>query len=183
MKCPLCKKRALNVVALAPDLEGRQCGECNGIWIARAKYDAWRKRLPGELPETEPDAEFVVNDTRGAKICPQCGRLLLPYRVGRGLAFSIDYCGACGGVWLDHNEWDAIKARNLHDNLHNIVSANWQSALRRADVEAAIEQTYRRILGDDYGKAAEIRDWLRNHPRQSALLAYLNDVQKAEQGS
>ena len=98
MKCPLCKTPSLDATVLAPDLEGCICGECNGVWIARTKYDAWRKRLPKDIPETASDAEFSVNDTRVAKICPQCGHLLLPYRVGHGLAFSIDYCGACGGV-------------------------------------------------------------------------------------
>ena len=120
------------------------------------------------------------DDTRVAKICPQCGHLLLPYRVGHGLAFSIDYCGACGGVWCDRNEWDAIKARNLHDNLHDIVSAHWQNAVRRADVDAAVEQTYRRVLGDAYDKAAEVREWLRNEPRRSTLLAYLSDARRPE---
>ena len=178
MKCPLCKTPSLDATVLAPDLEGCICGECNGVWIARAKYDAWRKRLPKDIPETASDAEFSVNDTRGAKICPQCGHLLLPYRVGHGLAFSIDYCGACGGVWCDRNEWDAIKARNLHDNLHDIVSAHWQNAVRRADVDAAVEQTYRRVLGDAYDKAAEVREWLRNEPRRSTLLAFLSDTQR-----
>ena len=41
MKCPLCKTPSLDATVLAPDLEGRICGECNGVWIARAKYDAW----------------------------------------------------------------------------------------------------------------------------------------------
>ena len=180
MKCPLCKTPSLDATVLAPDLEGCICGECNGVWIARTKYDAWRKRLPKDIPETASDAEFSVNDTRVAKICPQCGHLLLPYRVGHGLAFSIDYCGACGGVWCDRNEWDAIKARNLHDNLHDIVSAHWQNAVRRADVDAAVEQTYRRVLGEAYDKAAETRDWLRNHPQRSTLLAYLSDARRPE---
>ena len=67
MKCPLCKTPSLDATVLAPDLEGCICGECNGVWIARTKYDAWRKRLPKDIPETASDAEFSVNDTRVAK--------------------------------------------------------------------------------------------------------------------
>lgn len=178
MKCPVCKKHSLSVTTLIPDLDGRVCSVCNGIWVARNKYDSWRKRLPANIPETASDTVFSVTDTRGSKICPLCSHILLPYRVGHGLSFSIDYCSACGGIWFDHNKWDALKARNLHANLHNIVSDRWQIAVRRADAETAIEQKYKRMLGEEYEKAAEIRNWIRNHPKRTTLLIYLNDVQK-----
>ena len=166
----------MNAVDLAPDLAGLACSECLGVWIARGNYDAWRARQPGNLPENPTATQIAVTDSHKAKLCPQCGHLLLPYRVGHGLSFSIDYCGACGGVWLDCHEWDAIKARNLHDNLHDIVSAHWQTAVRQADVQEAIEQTYRRLLGASYGKASEMRAWLREQPQKGLLLAYLSDL-------
>jgi len=103
-------------------------------------------------------------------------QLLLPYRVGHGLSFSIDYCGACGGVWFDRSEWDAIKAKNLHGNLHDIVSAHWQSAVRRLEVQESIEQTYKRLLGANYGKASDLRAWLREQPQRSLILAYLSGL-------
>ena len=111
-----------------------------------------------------------------APLIPLCRHLLLPYRVGHGLSFSIDYCGACGGVWCDRHEWDAIKAKKLHGKLHDIVSDHWQSAVRRADVQDAIEQNYKRLLGVEYGKALELREWLRNQPQKSLILAYLSDT-------
>ena len=176
MQCPLCKKHAMSAVDLATDLSGLTCGDCSGVWIGRAKYDVWRARQPGDLPETPTTAQVAFTDTHKAKICPECGHLLLPYRVGHGLSFSIDYCGACGGVWCDRSEWDAIKAKNLHDNLHDIVSAHWQNAVRRADVQEAIERTYKRLLAAQYGKAAELRAWLREQPQKSLILAYLSDT-------
>lgn len=188
MQCPVCKKHMMNPVDLAPDLSGLGCGECAGVWIARTQYDRWRARQPGDLPEppaaakgsvadTQKTVQVAVADTHKTKICPQCGHLLLPYRVGHGLSFSIDYCGACGGVWCDRSEWDAIMARNLHDNLHDIVSANWQASVRRSDVQEAIEQTYKRLLGADYGKASDLRVWLREQPQsqRSVILAFLSD--------
>jgi hypothetical protein len=74
------------------------------------------------------------------------------------------------------NEWVAIKAKNLHDNLHDIVSAHWQNAVRQADVQDAIEQTYKRLLGPAYVKAQELRAWLRDQPQKSLILAYLAGV-------
>jgi len=188
MQCPICKKHTMNPVDLAPDLSGLACSDCTGVWIARTEYDKWRAKQPADLPEVaitdkgaadkQKSAQVAVAEPHKAKICPQCGHLLLPYRVGHGLSFSIDYCGACGGVWCDRKEWDAIKAKNLHDNLHDIVSANWQAAVRRSDVQEAIEQTYRRLLGAAYGKASDLRAWMREQPQpqRSVILAYLSDI-------
>lgn len=176
MQCAICKKHTMNAVDLVQGLSGFTCGECSGIWVARTTYEAWRTKQASDLPETSTDAQFDIAETHKPKICPQCGHLLLPYRVGHGLSFSIDYCGACGGIWFDKNEWDAIKAKNLHDNLHDIVSANWQTAVRRSDVQEAIEQAYKRQLGAAYSKASEVRTWLRDQPRKSLIIAYLSDT-------
>ena len=122
MQCPVCKKHTMGPRDLDADFSCMACAECSGLCITRAGYDAWRARQLAELPEISSDARVEVIETHKAKLCPQCGRLMLPYRVGHGLAFSIDYCSACGGIWLDGNEWEAIKARNLHDKLHEIIA-------------------------------------------------------------
>lgn len=166
----------MHAVNLVSDLWGSACSECSGVWIARATYDAWRAKQPGDLPETPMAAQVAVTDTHKAKICPQCGHLLLPYRVGHGLSFSIDYCGACGGVWCDRGEWNAIKAKNLHDNLHDILSQHWQKAVRQTEVQEAIEQTYVRQLGGAYSKVQEVRAWLRGQSQKALILAYLADT-------
>jgi Zn-finger nucleic acid-binding protein len=161
---------------LVPGLTGQTCSECSGVWLERARYDAWRAKQPNDLPETNTPTQLAISDTHKPKICPQCGHLLLPYRVGHGLSFSIDYCGACGGVWCDRGEWDAIKAKNLHDNLHDIVSQHWQTAVRQSEVQQSIEQTYARHLGASYAKAQEIRNWLRGQSQKALILAYLADA-------
>lgn len=176
MQCPLCKKHTMDTLDLAPDLTGSACSECSGVWLDRAKYYAWRAKHPCDLPETNTPAQLAVSDTHKAKICPQCGRLMLPYRVGHGLSFSIDYCEACGGVWCDRGEWDAIKAKNLHDNLHDIVSQHWQAAVRQAEVQESIEQTYARHLGPNYAKAKELKAWVRGQAQKAIILAYLADT-------
>ncbi len=174
MQCPVCLKRSLTAVELEPDLRAATCSACAGTWIARAHYDAWRARHPGDLPETPAPAQAQTHDMAKAKICPQCGRLLLRYRVGHGLAFSIDYCTACGGVWLDPSEWAAIRAKNLHDNLHQIISEQWQNDARQQAFHDALEHTYARLLGpDNYEKAKAARAWLRGQSQKSVILAYL----------
>lgn len=179
MQCPLCKKNTMTYTDLLPNLSGLSCSACSGVWIGRSHYDTWRARQPSDLAENPAPVQIGVNETHKGKICPECAHLLLPYRVGHGLPFSIDYCGACGGVWLERNEWDAIKAKNLHDNLHEIVSAHWQNAVRQDDVQLAIEKTYIRLLGGSYDKAREMRAWLKDQAQRRLILAYLSD-QKPE---
>jgi len=176
MQCPLCQKPTLAIVDLMPGLAGHTCSVCAGVWIDRAKYVAWRALQAADLPETNTPTPITISETPKAKICPQCGHLLLPYRVGHGLSFSIDYCGACGGVWFDRGEWDAIKAKHLHDNLHDIVSTHWQKAVRQSRVQESIEQTYARHLEGSYAKAQEVKLWLREQPQQALILAYLADT-------
>ncbi len=176
MLCPICKKHTMSPVELAPELTGMACSGCSGIWLDRNKYDTWRAKQPQDLPEISTPVQTVITETHKAKICPQCGHLLLPYRVGHGLSFSIDYCGSCSGVWFDRNEWDAIKAKNLHDNLHVIVSQHWQAAGRQSGIQEAVEKSYSRQLGTDYAKAQEVKAWLRNHPQKGLILAYLTDI-------
>jgi len=173
MKCPVCKKCSMNSVDIATDLTALTCRECSGVWFDRDKYDAWRAKHPADLPETNTPAQLGVSESHKAKICPQCGHLMLPYRIGHGLSFSVDYCGACGGVWCDRGEWDAIKAKNLHHNLHDIVSQHWQTTVRESGVQESIEQTYARHLGANYTKAQEVRTWLHGQPQKALILAYL----------
>ena len=176
MQCPICKTNTMNNADLLPNLTGAICDTCKGTWISRSNYDAWQARQPGDLPETTVEIEFTITDTHKAKLCPQCRHLLLPYRVGHGLPFSIDYCGTCGGVWFDPKEWEAIKAKNLHDNLHEIVSAHWQTEVRKDEVNKSIEQTYRRLLGPAYDQANQTRDWLRKQTNKALILAYLAEA-------
>ena len=176
MQCPLCKNLSLSPVELAPGLSGMACNKCSGVWVDRSKYDVWRGKQSHDLPEDAMPAQTTVTETHKAKICPQCGHLMLPYRVGHGLSFSIDFCGSCGGVWFDRDEWDAIKAKNLHDNLHDIVSKHWQTAVRQAGLQEAIEQIYARQLGESFSKAQEVRAWLQEQPQKRVILAYLADA-------
>lgn len=176
MQCPVCKKLSLQTVESAPGLTGLRCDACAGVWIPRTNYDAWHARLPSDLRESQAPAQYAGADAQQPKLCPQCGRLLLPYRVGHGLPFALDYCGACGGTWFDHGEWDAILARNLHGNLHDIITAHWQAAVREEEMHATIDRTYQRLLGPAYVKTVEFRTWLRAQPQKALILACLGET-------
>ena len=175
MLCPVCKKHTMQTAELAPGLSGLTCSDCSGTWIPRSNYDAWRAKQPASLPGTAMPLEIGNTDAHKAKLCPQCGHLLLPYRVGHGLPFSLDYCSACGGAWFDRGEWEAIQAKALHGNLHDIITMHWQAAAREEDLQEGIEKTYQRLLGPGYAKACEIRTWLQAQPQKGLILAYLKE--------
>jgi hypothetical protein len=87
--------------------------------------------------------------------------------------------GDAGAVIFDayqDGEWEALKATNLHDDLHDIVTQHWQAAVRESSVQNVIEPTYARNLGANYAKSQEVKAWLQTQPQKSLILAYLADT-------
>src|SRR4051794_6912760 len=99
------------------------------------------------------------------------------YLVGRGLSFSLDHCHSCKGIWLDGNEWETLQDRNLHDDLHSMLTDFWQSRARQEEQRRRMEQIYRAKFGDeDFERIQEIRAWVDGHPKKAELLGYLTDT-------
>ena len=182
MRCPVCKPpQSLELDSLEDGLASRRCPSCNGHWIRTADFWKWRARRPNapEIPAVEEST--VPPEPVGLRICPDCDYVLARYRVGRGLGFTVDRCRNCEGAWLDGGEWEALRARNLHDDLPMIFDEAWQRAARREMQEQATEENFRRRLGDDdYERAQEIRAWLDPHPKRSELFAYLQMKHRRE---
>jgi len=83
------------------------CGECAGVWIdgetlARSAPEA------DALPLSSRRPRGVALRRPGDRGCPSCARGLAGERVE---GIEIDRCTACGGVWLDAGEYDAVRAR------------------------------------------------------------------------
>ncbi len=182
MKCPVCESIHLKQEALLPGLAGFACGGCAGVWVDRERYEMWRSGKSTAVLAAGAEVKGIdaaaldVEDVSKAKLCPQCGHLLFPYRVGRGVDFRIDYCGACGGVWCDHNEWLALCEKGLHNKLHDIVSERWQLDLRCADLQRVREAAYEKRLGGAYPKSVEVREWLVGQKDKDLILAYLQSA-------
>ncbi len=177
MQCPVCKTQRCEMVDLTENLKAAACPECGGHWISHANYAAWLERHGETLPEKEfSEITFDVDDVAEAKICPDCGKILLKYKVGHGLDFFVDHCSGCGGIWLDRNEWAALQEKNLHDELHKVFSTSWQSQVRGEQMQSRLDQAYANRFGsDDYERAKEVRQWLQDHPQKQALTAFILD--------
>ena len=178
MDCPV-DKRPLRRLELEAGLPAFECGSCTGRWIRFGDYLAWRERQPGDTPEVPADANGageVATGSPGGSVrrCPDCGYLLTRYRAGHGVPFTLDRCGHCNGVWLDSTEWEALRARGLHDNIHQMFGPGWQYALRTEEQRTRLLAQFERQLGaEDYRKAHDFSQWLKDHPRRSEIFAFL----------
>jgi Zn-finger nucleic acid-binding protein len=176
MKCPVCKTTELSPINLDARLPAGGCPKCGGTWLSSFRYYEWLQVQGPSQPEKPYEGPpLTVSQTQDAKLCPECGRILIRYAVGHGTNFTLDHCGSCNGVWLDNNEWQALKGRNLHDEIHLIFSRDWQTQVRKEERKKHLESIYAQHFGKDYDEIKRIRQWLDQHPERGRLLAFLTD--------
>ena len=177
MNCPVCKSHELKSVELDSKLSAFACDTCGGNWINSSRYWDWLKEHGPNLPEKSVEGETInVSDHQQAKLCPECRRIMLRYKIGHGLGFSVDQCAGCNGVWLDSKEWDALKSRNLHDDINLIFTEPWQSAARKEEAHQHLDAIYAKQFKQDYDELKRIKRWLDNHPERERIIAFLNDA-------
>jgi Zn-finger nucleic acid-binding protein len=178
MQCPVCENSVLKHQELDKGLMAKHCLQCEGSWLPSFQYWRWLEKHGERLPEkeTEEGCFLPPADSKAGKLCPECGRFLTAQQVGHGVAFRLDRCATCGGIWFDKNEWATLKNRNLHDEVHLIFSAAWQSARKKQARSETYEQRIHTILGDsDYQHILEFQEWLKAHPQKSSIMSYLNE--------
>ena len=177
MKCVLCNG-AMSLVDLDDNLKGLRCLECEGTWIKANAYWKWLKSHEGRLPE-KPESETAdlpVEDSVNMKICPDCGHFLTKRKVGHGISFHIDRCQCCGGIWLDRNEWEVLKSRNLHDEIHFMFSQEWQEDIRAEERRKNYDNEIEKLIGkEDFAKVSEFKKYISSHIAKNIILAYLQN--------
>jgi Zn-finger nucleic acid-binding protein len=174
MQCPSCKSGLLVANVSGEGLRSRVCNQCEGRWISSTDYWKWLEQHGERLPESDRGGEeLVLEDSADPKICPDCGHIMFKYQVGHGLGFKLDHCDACNGVWFDRNEWDVLKSRNLHDEVHLVFSAPWQSEVKAEERARAFEILHRAKFGEDYERLKEFKRWIDGHEQRSSILAFL----------
>ena len=178
MNCPVCKYDSLKTQEIEPNLFAEVCEKCLGKWISSQNYEKWLEVhddiLP-ELPATE-NVNMTIPEFELARLCPNCRRILVKYKVGRSLAFKIDRCGSCAGVWLDEKEWETLKSRNLHDEINKIFTDHWQEEVKREETRQTLEAIYKEKFGeDDYLKIKDFKTWMEQHEKGGEILAFLRD--------
>ncbi|HYE66219.1 MAG TPA: zf-TFIIB domain-containing protein [Pyrinomonadaceae bacterium] len=177
MNCPVCKTSVLSLNSLESNLSSLKCDDCGGNWIRGSEYWKWLEKHGQNLPELHGQGETLpVSETQEPKDCPECRWVMVKYRVGRELGFSLDQCSGCKGIWFDKNEWELLRSRNLHDDVHSILTAFWQTEAAKEERSKRLEQIYvNRFGAEDYAEIKRVRAWLDAHQKKHELLAYLTD--------
>lgn len=177
MRSPLHPDSALVPVELEPKLSAFQCPVSNGYWIPLQSYMRWFKHQGHQVTPLPEGYKPHCDDDSGRPVlfCPESGSLLQRFRVGHGLSFRIDRSAITGGVWLDAGEWEALKSRNLHEELHLIFTSPYQKKLRSEELEQTVQETFEAKLGEaDFQKVVQFKEWMRGHPRAGEILAFLH---------
>ncbi len=95
------------------------------------------------------------------------------FAVGHDFGFRVER-SITGGIWLDGGEWEQLKSRNYHDELHLLFSEPWQRAERKRRLEETTESAFRAKLGDDlYDRVTQLREELEDHPFRDEAIALL----------
>jgi Zn-finger nucleic acid-binding protein len=177
LKCPVCKSPELQLAEAEAGLTFHNCPQCNGNWITGAEYWKWLEHHEANLPERSDHDSGLTLAEPGLHIdCPECRFRMVKYLVGHGFSFTIDHCEGCRGVWLDRNEWEALKERNLHDDLNSMFTSFWQDGAQKEARKRRLEQIYRTRFGaEDYAEIERVRVWLATRQNKTDLLAYLTD--------
>lgn len=174
--CPICQDQILAAHELSADLVSQKCNVCGGQWISSFEFWKWlqsprlNRREVQSYPMTASSSE-----SRTARICPECGDILVKYRVGHSLGFSLDRCRNCGGTWFDREEWEILQSGELRDEVHPIFSAAWQQQIRKEDRARHLQKLFTKKVGEeDFAEIKRVKDWLDQHPLRFELRAFLD---------
>ncbi len=177
MNCPVCHQTALVPQELAPALQVLHCPDCGGNWLSRSNMEAWYLTQPErQVDLASPTPAHAESDRGEAKLCPECHRIMLRYRVSAEIPFYVDHCPCCAGIWLDQDEGEQLRDRALLFELPRVFAASLQRTLRRQESAARLDELQRkRFGGERYARIQEMREWLSTQPHREALLACLSE--------
>ncbi|RZJ09175.1 MAG: hypothetical protein EOP39_12070 [Rubrivivax sp.] len=178
MRCTCSGQGILKPMTLAPQLPSRQCEACEGSLLALDAYRRWRDASPtqdAQSASTVIHGLLAVEDSAGARACPQCNRLMQRLRVSTDAPdFRVDRCSPCQVVWFDRGEWQALALNGLAGRLDEVLSDGWQRQLRQGESRARREAALIERHGQErLQELARIRAWLDEQPDGDELLSLL----------
>jgi len=176
LKSPITGKPMV-LITLDQGLMAHQCADSGGHYITAACYMRWLQSQPARLPQVPAatDEEHAPEEPETARMCPETETIMMRCRVGHGFSFSVDR-SITGGLWLDGGEWDTLRERNFHDEIHLIFTAPWQKRVRDERAQAVYETRLESVIGAELlGQLKFLRAELADHPDRAMAIAYLTN--------
>ena len=111
------------------DIEVDLCPACGGLWLDKGEIERLSKTPPDKVEELRQALaggdQAGISETQS--FCPACSGALTEVRLGRVM---IDYCKACGGLFLDRGELDAAMAAVKGASVAQLLVLAGAAALR-----------------------------------------------------
>ncbi len=174
MHCPNCKDIDLSPVEVEKGLIGAGCAKCSGVLLSLIQYRYWADHFHPEESDTKPSGTVAVEDSKGAKFCPKCSKIMTKYRVDYETENRIELCSHCDEAWLDSGEWQLLKTLDVAQHLPEVFTNAWQKKIRAERQHAHWKKHYSETLGKDtFQKVDEFKQWLDSQPKASEIKHYL----------
>ena len=183
MRCPKHSQDSLLVDQLAAGPKVHSCPTCHGSWIAPEDYQTWQATHADPslnvvhltVPiDRDMDYQPSRYDNR-AGLCPNCGFYLVRGRINlQQVAFFIERCPGCKGIWCDQGEWEILDELGLSAYIPVLFTDEWQSRVRLAEAESRERRATTEKLGTEIAeKLFELAALLEAHPNGDFGVAYL----------
>ena len=186
MRSPIDHDVRLKRVKLEDGLNVFTCPVSHGIWIPAQDYWSWLSSQPERLPHLPANQEdgnvpgqLDGDNSRSILLCPESGTPMARFQVGHAFKFSIDR-SVTGGVWLDAGEWQALRKRNFHDEIHLVFSAPWQRKIQeQRQLASRVAMIKERVGEESWEKISDFKRWLAglDTEARSAVIAWITAVE------
>ena len=100
MYCPQCRTQTLAPRSLK-SVTVDACPQCQGVWFESRELEKAVDVAARNL--SVPDEATVTG-----RLCPECRKHLHQFYYPQTYC-TVDMCGSCRGLWLDHNELTEIR--------------------------------------------------------------------------
>lgn len=109
MKCPACQGKLEPIDCKGIEVD--ECVSCKGRWFDRDELRRAKDKEDDDIRwlDFDPfgeDAEKLSVPSEG-RICPKCSKQMSSLKYSAS-GIIIDKCSSCGGIWLDHGEFERI---------------------------------------------------------------------------
>jgi Zn-finger nucleic acid-binding protein len=178
VRCPKHKETELKATRVSGDLNAQQCSDCQGVWIPALEYSAWQAKQSKPVSSSismGQSLNFTPTEFDAkAGFCPECGLYLSRARIPLKIPFYVERCLSCGGIWCDRGEWNTLEQLNLHANVPQLFSNQWQAQMREVNHAQLERQTLIDKLGEDVAnRLFELVSILEKHEHGNFAAAYI----------
>ncbi|MBT9316175.1 zf-TFIIB domain-containing protein [Leptothoe spongobia] len=183
MLCPKHPQESLLTGQMVEGLKAHQCPTCNGSWVTAEDYQTWQlshadpsRTINSLTVPINRDVDYQPSryDNR-AGLCPNCGFYLVRERINlQKIAFFIERCPGCRGIWCDDGEWAVLDQLGLSAYVPVLFTDEWHSYVRNAEAEFRERTATAEKLGSEISeKLFELAKLLEEHPNGDFGVAYL----------